>query len=234
MLSGIPDASSKITIMPSMLCTPAYASGFSSLHSLPSAPQYRVPLRRSRSTRSVNQFAGCKLVAVGSHQWALRAIVTHLVNSPHVTFRNWFSLLADTMTELPILVVSIHRISHDTSADFPTPRPDDTALRSASINSSLFCLPLLSLMNCVILRSARRCHARGALKCSRGVFFCPHGNTNNTNASGSSRSDGLQSCVMSICSSSGEYRGFCITQSLVSRQSPRPQSPELGLVPVPR
>ena len=130
---------------------------------------------------------------MGSHQWALIAIVTHLVNSPHVTLRNWFSLLADTITLDPIRVVSIHRISHDTSADLPTPRPDETALRSASIRSPSVNLPRFSLMKSRMRRSVLRCHARGALKCSRGVFFCPHGNANSTNASGSSLMLGDQS-----------------------------------------
>ncbi len=154
-------------------------------------------------------------MAVGSHQWALMAIVTHLVNSPQVTLRNWFSELALTMTELPIRVVSIHRISHETSADFPTPRPDDTALRSASINSFSVSLARFSLMKSRILRSVLRCHARGPLKCSSGVFFCPHGNANSTNVSGSSLMDGLQSCDIRSCSSSGEYLMRCISCSPV-------------------
>ena len=191
MLSGIPDASSKITIIPSMLCTPAYASGFSSDHSLPSAPQYRVPFLRSRCTNSVSHCAGFRLVAVGSHQCALIAIVTHLVNSPHVTLRNWFSLLADTITELPMRVLSIHKINQLTNADLPTPRPDDTALRMASINSPLVIFSRLSRIKSRILRNVLRCHALGLLKFSSGVFFCPQGNVNNTKVSGSSLIEGL-------------------------------------------
>jgi hypothetical protein len=56
----------------------------------------------------------------------------HLINSAHVTDFNCDSLFADTITELPILVVNIHNMSHPTSADLPIPRPLLTAIRSVS------------------------------------------------------------------------------------------------------
>ena len=134
--------------------------------------------------------AGARLVAEGSHQCELMAIATHLVNSPQVTLRNWFSLLALTMTDEPILVDSIHRMSQLTSADLPIPRPEATALRMAWSTA----LGSLLARTCLaISRSTSRCQARGPLKCSSGVSFCPQGKTNMTNASGSLASMGDQS-----------------------------------------
>jgi hypothetical protein len=61
----------------------------------------------------------------------LIAIVAHFVSSPQVTDLNCGSLLALTITLDPIRVDSIHKMSHDTSALFPIPRPDAMALRIA-------------------------------------------------------------------------------------------------------
>ena len=68
MESGIPLASSNMTITPSKLCTPAYASGFSSDHSRPSTDQYRVPFFKSLSTISASHLAGITRVALTSNQ----------------------------------------------------------------------------------------------------------------------------------------------------------------------
>ena len=97
---------------------------------------------------SVSHLAGVSLVALISHQWALMTIVDHLVSSPHVTERSCASLLALTMTELPIRVASIHKMSHDTKADLPIPRPDATAARSVFMSS----LPRLWLMCALMSR----------------------------------------------------------------------------------
>ena len=95
-----------------------------------------MPFFRSRSTSVVTHCAGTSLVALISHQWAFIAIAVHLVSSPQVTLRSCASLLALTITEQPMRVDSIHRISQDTSADFPIPRPDATAARSVCIASA--------------------------------------------------------------------------------------------------
>ena len=151
--------------------------------------------------------AGTSFVALTSHQCAFIAIVAHLVNSPQVTVLNWFSLLADTMTELPIRVLSIHRINHATSALLPIPRPELTAIRSASMSST----PWFALMWFVMSRSTLRCHLRGPLNLASGVFSTPHGNMNSTKLSGSSLIWGLHSFAISDCSSSALYIGFCIS-----------------------
>ena len=127
--SGIPDASSKISSTPSLLCKPAYASGFSSDHSLPSTDQKRVPFFKSRSTISASHFAGVTRVALISNQWLLIIIASHLVISDQVIERSCASLLADTIVVLPIRVDSIHSTSQLTSADLPIPRPEATASR---------------------------------------------------------------------------------------------------------
>ena len=155
---------------------------------------------------SHNHFAGCSLVALISHQCALMIIVDHLVSSPHVTDRSCASLLALTMTLEPILVVSIHMISQLTSADLPIPRPELTASRSVSMST----LPLFSCMCDLMSRSTWRCHMRGPPYFASGVFSCPHGKANNTNASGSSLTAGDHNRVISSCSSSGLYIGFCM------------------------
>ena len=110
-------------------------------------------------------------------------IVAHLVSSPQVTLRNWLSLFAETMTVDPMRVVSIHKMSHDTSALFPIPRPEATAARRACSTASG---ARFSRMCLVIVLSTSLCQRRGPLNRSSGVFFCPHGNANSTNASGSS------------------------------------------------
>ena len=124
-----------------------------------------MPFLRSRSTRSQIHFAGVSLVALISHQWALMIMVDHLVSSPHVTDRNCASLLALTTTDEPIRVVSIHRMSQLTNADFPIPRPDATAFRSVSIST----LPLFAAMWSLMSRSTWRCHIRGPLNLASGV-----------------------------------------------------------------
>ena len=72
-------------------------------------------------------------------------IANHLVISAQVTLRNWLSLLAEIMVVLPIRVVSIHIVIHDTNADLPIPRPLDTAMRKVSNTTSLISLLLLIL-----------------------------------------------------------------------------------------
>ena len=181
-------------------------SGFSSLHSLPSAAQYRVPFFKSRSTSSHTHFAGTSLVAQISHQCEFIIMACHLVNSPQVTDRSCDSLLALTTTLLPILVDNIHSISHLTSADFPTPRPLETASRSVDMSTS----PRLSLMCLAIVLNTSRCQVRGPLNLASGVLGWPHGNANSTNASGSSATRGSHSRDMRSCSSSELYIGSCI------------------------
>jgi hypothetical protein len=74
-------------------------------------------------------------VALISHQCELISIADHFVNSPQVTPLSCASLFALTITVLPIRVESIHRISQLTNADFPIPRPLETAARRVSISN---------------------------------------------------------------------------------------------------
>ena len=118
-----------------------------------------MPLRRSRSTKSVSHLAGVTLVALISYQWLLISIANHFVISAHVTERNCASLLALTITLDPMRVVIIHSTSQLTSADLPIPRPDAMAIR----NTLKSTLPLFDLMCSFRSRSTCRCHARGPL-----------------------------------------------------------------------
>ena len=106
----------------------------------------------------------------------------------------------------PIRVVSIQIVSHDTSADLPIPRPDDTAIR----NVSKSILPLFALMCSRNSVRISRCHLRGPSKCSSGVFGFFHGNANLTKASGSFFSVVFHSVAIKRCSSSGLYIVVCI------------------------
>ena len=103
-------------------------------------------------------------------------------------------------------VVSIHSTSQDTSALLPIPRPDETASRRVSI----WTFPLFRWMCALMSLSTSRCHLRGPLKLASGVFFCPQGNTNLTNASGSSASAGDHNSTIRRCSSADVYIGSCI------------------------
>ena len=149
-------------------------------------------------------------VADISNQWLFISIASHLVISAHVTERNWASELAETMMVDPMRVVTIHRMSHDTSADLPIPRPEATANRNTS-NVSASTLPLFAAMCVFRSRNTSRCHLRGPRKCSSGVPFSPHGKAKLTNASGSLAMAGDHSLLMRSCSSAEEYRGSCIT-----------------------
>jgi hypothetical protein len=182
-----------------MLCGPAYPSGFSADHSLPSADQYRVPILRSRSTISVNHAAGTNLVADGSHQCEFDAIVDHFINSAHVTDRSWFSLLALTITLEPILVDSIHRMIHPTSALFPMPRPEAIA----SLMALKSTLPWFDATCRPICTSTFCCHSRGPVKCSSGVPCTPQGNTDMTKINGLLQYRGDVICSSSSCSCCG-------------------------------
>ena len=133
-------------------------------------------------------------------------MLNHFVISAQVTERSCASELADTMVVDPIRVVSIQIVSHDTKADLPIPRPDDTAIRSVSKSI----LPLLALICSRSSIRISRCHLRGPSKCSSGVFGFFHGNANLTKASGSFFSVGFHSVDIKRCSSSGEYTVVCI------------------------
>ena len=146
-------------------------------------------------------------VADISHQWLFISIASHLVISAHVTERSWASELAETMTVDPIRVVTIHRMSHDTSADLPIPRPEATARR----NTSKSTLPPLAAMWVFRSRNTSRCHLRGPRKCSSGVPFSPHGKAKLTKASGSLASAGDHNLLIKSVSSCEEYFVVCIT-----------------------
>ena len=139
-----------------------------------------MPLRRSRSTISASHLAGVIRVAEISHQWLFISIASHLVISAHVIERSCASELADTMTDAPMRVVSIHSTSQDTRADLPIPRPDAVAMRSTLYMST----SPLSAMWFLMSRSTCRCQVRGPLYRSSGVPCSPHGNAIKTNFSG--------------------------------------------------
>ena len=72
------------------------------------------------------------MVAVLANQCELSESVSHLPSSAQVRERNCCSVLAVTMMVEPSLVDSIHKISQDTKADLPIPRPEATAIRNIS------------------------------------------------------------------------------------------------------
>ena len=165
-----------------------------------------MPIFRSRSTSSAIHLAGNTRVALTSNQWLWIAMLNHLVISAHVTLRSCASELADTIVVDPMRVVSIQIVSHDTNADLPIPRPEDTASRSVSKSMR----PSLAWMWSRSSTSTSLCHLRGPSKCSRGVFGFFHGKANRTKASGSFFNVGFHSVAIRRCSSSGEYTVVCI------------------------
>ena len=146
------------------------------------------------------------LVADTSNQWLLIDMDSHLVISAQVTDRSWLSELADTSVVDPILVESIQMVSHETSADLPIPRPDAVAI----LNVSKSTLPLFCLMCSPRSRNTSRCHLRGPVKCSSGVFGWPHGNVIITNASGSFLIWGDQRRDINAISPSASYLVVCM------------------------
>ena len=156
---------------------------------------------KSRTSASSNQAAGLTVVAVFANQCELIASVIHLPSSAHVRERSCCSVFAVTMMVEPSLVDNIQRINHETKADLPIPRPEATA----SLNISGSTLPLFLCICVVIFRKIFSCHFLGPEKCSRGVSFCPQGNTNLTKLSGSSLIPSDQISVISSFSASAPY-----------------------------
>ena len=127
--------------------------------------------------------------------------VSHLPNSAHVLLLSCCSVLAVTIMVAPSLVDSIQMIIHATKADLPIPRPEATANLNISGRSTT---PFLWICIEISLKIFS-CHFLGPEKCSRGVSFCPHGNTNLTKLYGSSLTLSDQMADISSFSSFTEY-----------------------------
>ena len=133
-----------------MLCKPAKASGFDSLHG-------------TASIRQDFSWPDClesKLVAVNVNQLRKKQSRYHLDNSAHVFVLSWVSVLAVTTPRVSAAVHIAHKINHETKQLLPIPCPEATAIRSkADFKTEPYSPPFASSSRVVARISL--CQARG-------------------------------------------------------------------------